>query len=62
MTCNNQGNPKWIFVLYLAIQRRLYTRDRLKNGGSQVNNNILHLAREELQDLSKQGEEHGVDN
>ncbi|KAH0720491.1 hypothetical protein KY284_005521 [Solanum tuberosum] len=29
MTCNNQGSPKWIFALYLAINRRLYTRDRL---------------------------------
>ncbi|KAG5572985.1 hypothetical protein H5410_062751 [Solanum commersonii] len=36
MTCNNQGNPKWIFALYLAIQRRLYTRDRLEKWGSQV--------------------------
>lgn len=29
LTCNNQGSPKWIFILYLAIQRKLYTRDRL---------------------------------
>ncbi|KAH0636879.1 hypothetical protein KY289_036794 [Solanum tuberosum] len=26
MTCNNQGSPKWIFALYLAINRRLYTK------------------------------------
>ncbi|KAG5615153.1 hypothetical protein H5410_014977 [Solanum commersonii] len=22
MICNNQGSPKWTFILYLAIQRR----------------------------------------
>ncbi|KAH0685676.1 hypothetical protein KY284_016229 [Solanum tuberosum] len=33
ITCNNQGSPKWIFALYLAINRRLYTRDRLARWG-----------------------------
>ncbi|KAH0720490.1 hypothetical protein KY284_005520 [Solanum tuberosum] len=33
MTCNNQGSPKWIFALYLAINRKLYTRDRLARWG-----------------------------
>ncbi|KAH0752152.1 hypothetical protein KY285_005300 [Solanum tuberosum] len=33
MTCNNQGSPKWLFALYLAINRRLYTRDRLARWG-----------------------------
>ncbi|XP_059281045.1 uncharacterized protein LOC132034692 [Lycium ferocissimum] len=31
--CNNQGSPKWVFILYLALNRRLYTRDRLKKWG-----------------------------
>ncbi|XP_059294457.1 uncharacterized protein LOC132047424 [Lycium ferocissimum] len=31
--CNNHGAPKWIFILYLALNRRLYTRDRLKKWG-----------------------------
>ncbi|XP_070021911.1 uncharacterized protein LOC142177638 [Nicotiana tabacum] len=33
LTCNNAGAPKWIFVLNLAIQRRLLTIDRLNNWG-----------------------------
>lgn len=33
LTCNNLGSPKWIFMLYLAIHRRLYTKDRLSNWG-----------------------------
>ncbi|KAH0775665.1 hypothetical protein KY290_007076 [Solanum tuberosum] len=33
LTCNNQGNPKWIFILYLTIHRRLYTMDRLDKWG-----------------------------
>jgi len=41
MTCNNQGSPKWIFAMYLAINRRLYTRDRLKKWG--ITNDILCL-------------------
>ncbi|KAH0715124.1 hypothetical protein KY284_008029 [Solanum tuberosum] len=33
MICTNQGSPKWTFILYLAIQRRLYTKDRLDKWG-----------------------------
>ncbi|KAH0720194.1 hypothetical protein KY284_005224 [Solanum tuberosum] len=33
MICNNQGSPKWTFILYLAIQRILYTKDRLDKWG-----------------------------
>ncbi|XP_060210779.1 uncharacterized protein LOC132637752 [Lycium barbarum] len=33
MICNNQGAPKWIFISYLAIQGKLYTRDRLLKWG-----------------------------
>ncbi|XP_016507264.2 uncharacterized protein LOC107824955 [Nicotiana tabacum] len=33
LTCNNVGAPKRIFVLNLAIQKRLLTRDRLNNWG-----------------------------
>ncbi|XP_060182396.1 uncharacterized protein LOC132612070 [Lycium barbarum] len=29
LICNNQGSPKWLFILYLALQRKLYTKDRL---------------------------------
>ncbi|KAH0678909.1 hypothetical protein KY284_019994 [Solanum tuberosum] len=29
LTSNNQGRPAWIFTLYVAIQHRLYTKDRL---------------------------------
>ncbi|XP_060200597.1 uncharacterized protein LOC132628856 [Lycium barbarum] len=33
LICNNHGSPKWVFILYLALNRRLYTRDRLKKWG-----------------------------
>ncbi|XP_059311442.1 uncharacterized protein LOC132063007 [Lycium ferocissimum] len=33
LVCNNQGAPKWIFILYLALNKRLYTRDRLTQWG-----------------------------
>lgn len=28
LTCNNHGEPRWIFILYVAILERLYTRSR----------------------------------
>lgn len=37
LICGNQGNPKWLFILYLEIQRRLYTKDRLKKWGVHTN-------------------------
>lgn len=30
---NNPGRPKWTFILYLAIHRKLYTKDRLEKWG-----------------------------
>lgn len=33
LTCNNVGALKWIFMLNLAIQRRLLTRDMLHMWG-----------------------------
>ncbi|XP_075101608.1 uncharacterized protein LOC142177046 [Nicotiana tabacum] len=34
---NNKGCPKWIFIFYLALQERLYTKDRFSKWGIQVN-------------------------
>lgn len=36
LSCNNQGSPKWNFILYLTMQRRLYTKDRLEKWGIQT--------------------------
>ncbi|XP_059285877.1 uncharacterized protein LOC132039408 [Lycium ferocissimum] len=33
LVCNNEGAPKWIFILYVAISRRLLTRTRLAKWG-----------------------------
>ncbi|KAH0734263.1 hypothetical protein KY285_009970 [Solanum tuberosum] len=33
LTCNNAACPKWIFILYLALQSRLLTRDRVATWG-----------------------------
>ncbi|XP_060200123.1 uncharacterized protein LOC132628355 [Lycium barbarum] len=33
LVCNNLGAPKWTFILYLAISRRLLTTDRLGKWG-----------------------------
>lgn len=33
LVCNNQGCPKWLFILYLAVQKRLYTKDKLSKWG-----------------------------
>ncbi|XP_009590345.1 uncharacterized protein [Nicotiana tomentosiformis] len=33
LMCNNQGLPKWIFILRLAALGRLYTKDRLFKWG-----------------------------
>ncbi|XP_060178666.1 uncharacterized protein LOC132608897 [Lycium barbarum] len=29
LLCNNSGLPKWLFILYLALNRRLQTKDRI---------------------------------
>lgn len=36
LICNNQSSPRWSFILYMAVQNRLYTRDRLIKWGSKV--------------------------
>ncbi|XP_060185655.1 uncharacterized protein LOC132615112 [Lycium barbarum] len=33
--CSNQGRPRWIFILYLALQGKLYTNDKLIKWGKQ---------------------------
>ncbi|XP_060182984.1 uncharacterized protein LOC132612931 [Lycium barbarum] len=33
IVCNNQRAPKWIFILYVAVSRRLLTRTRLAKWG-----------------------------
>lgn len=32
--CNNYGAPKWIFILYLALNRKLYTKDKTPKMGA----------------------------
>ncbi|KAM3232817.1 hypothetical protein P3L10_018176 [Capsicum annuum] len=27
--CNNQGHPKWRFIMFIALNQRLYTKDQL---------------------------------
>ncbi|XP_059301911.1 uncharacterized protein LOC132053828 [Lycium ferocissimum] len=34
MVCNNQGAPKWLFILYIAVSRKLLTRTRLAKWGT----------------------------
>lgn len=29
LICNNQSSPRWSFILYMTVQNRLYTRDKL---------------------------------
>ncbi|XP_060202917.1 uncharacterized protein LOC132631352 [Lycium barbarum] len=36
VTCNNPGLPKWIFILFLALHRRLYTKNRLISWGMPI--------------------------
>ncbi|XP_060170867.1 uncharacterized protein LOC132601823 [Lycium barbarum] len=33
VVCNNQSCPKWVFITYLALKKRLYTRDWLDYWG-----------------------------
>ncbi|KAH0778466.1 hypothetical protein KY290_004893 [Solanum tuberosum] len=48
LTCNNQGNPKWIFILYLTIHRRLYTMDKLDKWGIHTDQ-VCVLCKQELE-------------
>lgn len=36
LICNNQGSPKWTFILYLARQEIFYTKDRLEKCGIHI--------------------------
>lgn len=33
LVCNNAASPKWTFILYLALNQRLQTKDRLAMWG-----------------------------
>ncbi|KAK4721925.1 hypothetical protein R3W88_012158 [Solanum pinnatisectum] len=46
LTCNNLGSPKWVFALYVAIHRRLYTKDRLSKWGI-IEDDVCALCKEE---------------
>lgn len=35
LICNNQSSPRWSFILYMTVQNRLYTRDKLIKQGMQ---------------------------
>ncbi|KAK4721508.1 hypothetical protein R3W88_011741 [Solanum pinnatisectum] len=48
LTCINQGNSKWIFILYLTIHRRLYTMDRLDKWGIHTDQ-VCALCKQELE-------------
>ncbi|XP_015168672.1 uncharacterized protein [Solanum tuberosum] len=48
MICNNQGSPKWTFIMYLVILRRLYTKDRLDKWEIH-NDSICSLCKAELE-------------
>nr|XP_009793629.1 PREDICTED: uncharacterized protein LOC104240481 [Nicotiana sylvestris] len=41
LVCNNQGQPKWIFILRLALQQRLATKDRLIRWGIDMDKTCL---------------------
>ncbi|XP_019264656.1 PREDICTED: uncharacterized protein LOC109242255 [Nicotiana attenuata] len=34
LICNNCSSPRWIFIMYIAVQNRLYTKDILMKWGS----------------------------
>ncbi|KAK4727001.1 hypothetical protein R3W88_031918 [Solanum pinnatisectum] len=46
LTYNNLGSPKWVFALYVAIHRRLYTKDRLSKWGI-IEDDVCALCKEE---------------
>ncbi|WMV18234.1 hypothetical protein MTR67_011619 [Solanum verrucosum] len=48
LTCNNLGSPKWVFALYVAIHRRLYTKDRLSKWGI-IDDDICSLCKAEVE-------------
>ncbi|KAK4707482.1 hypothetical protein R3W88_032974 [Solanum pinnatisectum] len=48
LTCNNLGSPKWVFALYVAIHRRLYTKDRLSNWGI-IGDDVCALCKTEVE-------------
>ncbi|XP_019223812.1 PREDICTED: uncharacterized protein LOC109205556 [Nicotiana attenuata] len=48
LICNNKSCPRWKFILYLAVQEKLYTKDRLCNWGLQVDP-VYALCEQELE-------------
>ncbi|KAK4726976.1 hypothetical protein R3W88_031893 [Solanum pinnatisectum] len=48
LTCNNLDSPKWVFALYVAIHRRLYTKDRLSNWGI-IRDDVCALCKAEVE-------------
>lgn len=47
--CNNQGHPKWRFIMFIALNQRLYTKDRLDKWGIQTSLTCA-LCDEEMED------------
>ncbi|XP_047260664.1 uncharacterized protein LOC124893864, partial [Capsicum annuum] len=47
--CNNQGHPKWRFIMFVVIHQRLYTKDRLDKWGIHPSR-MCALCEEELED------------
>ncbi|WMV55576.1 hypothetical protein MTR67_048961 [Solanum verrucosum] len=50
LVCNNKGVPKWIFILFLALHRRLQTKDRLACWVN-LEDMICPLCQEENEDI-----------
>ncbi|XP_070019933.1 uncharacterized protein [Nicotiana sylvestris] len=53
LICNNQGCPKWLFILYLTLHDRLYTKMRLKkwNTGYDTTCALCDSEEEDIQHL-----------
>ncbi|XP_049410595.1 uncharacterized protein LOC125873778 [Solanum stenotomum] len=48
LTCNNLGSPKWVFALYVAIHKGLYTKDILSNWGI-IEDDVCSLCKTEVE-------------
>ncbi|XP_009622493.1 uncharacterized protein LOC107830057 [Nicotiana tabacum] len=46
LVCNNQGLPKWTFIMILALLNRLATKDRLAKWGI-IPDQLCHLCEKE---------------
>lgn len=47
LMCNNRSTPRWLFILNLAIQRRLSTKDRLTKWGIIVDQTCILCSKEQ---------------